>query len=101
MSFRHTFVTDFIYQASDEVKDANKEVKSVFVEYADMLSNSVDKRGYGYYSGMIKDLSSYDYKEFIDSFMNKLKRATKVPFRITFLMECGPQITYEITPNPS
>ncbi len=99
MSFRHTFVTDFIYQASEETKDANVLVESVFKEYAAVLDSKVDERGYGYYSGWFKDLSSYEWQNWVNEVIPKLRNATKVPFRLSILTESGPQITYEIHPK--
>ena len=99
MSFRNTFVTDFIYQASDEVHHANVNVTAVFEKHA-TLFHQVDKRGYGFYAGIIKtldgSLKSNDMD--LDLLVRELEKATRVPFRITILLESGPMVTYEIKP---
>lgn len=102
MSFRNTFVTDFIYQASDDVRDANPFVFEVFKKWAARLDAWVDERGYGYYAGWFKTLSGTmeeaqaDLKQIIP----ELEQATKVPFRLVVLLESNEMITYEINPQP-
>lgn len=99
MSFRNTFVTDFIYQASPETVDANVEVEKIFREYAARLDSLVDDRGYGYFAGWIKTLDgSLDQME-LHRLVRKLEKATRVPFRLTVLVESGPILTYEIAPK--
>lgn len=100
MSFRNTFVTDFIYQASDEVREANAELDKIFEDWAGSgLRSKVDKRGYGFYAGIFKGLYPTEYENDMSQIVSKLEKATKVPFRITVLAESGPAITYEIKSN--
>lgn len=102
MSFRNTFVTNFIYQASDEVKEANPPVTAIFEKWCgSTLDARVDERGYGYYAGWFKTLSGTleeaqeDFQEIIPA----LEKATKVAFRLTVLLEGGPIVTYDIEPR--
>lgn len=102
MSFRNTFITDFIYQAGDDTKDANDKVTGVFRQYVIRLDRTPDERGYGYYSGRIDTLGGslaemVDYK--IDQFQNELRKATKVPFRLIILLESNAVITCDIQPQ--
>lgn len=99
MSFRHPFITDYIYQASDEVVEANKAVKAIFKEYADRLDHVVDERGYGYYAGMFRgsSVAPSEYKD-IEEMVYKLRKATKLPFRLTIMYESELVATYMIDP---
>ncbi len=98
MSFRNTFITDFIYQASDDVRDANDNLRAVFKTYARHLSKEIDERGYGYFAGIFSTLDGSIHDMGLPQIIEELQKATKVPFRLTILIESGPQITYEITP---
>lgn len=101
MSFRNTFTTSFIYQASDEVRDANAAVSKVFQDWCgSTLASMVDERGYGHYSGWYKSLSGErEAKEDLEQIVSSLEKATKVPFELTVLVESGPAITYRIEPR--
>ncbi len=99
MSFRNTFITDFIYQASEEVVGANDGLKEVFKKYARHLGSEVDERGYGYFAGTFSTLDGSIYDMGLPEIVRELEKATKVPFRLTILVESGPAITYEITPS--
>ncbi len=103
MSFRNTFVTNFIYQASDETRDANPKVIEIFEKWCgSTLCSKVDERGYGYYSGWFKTLSGTveeaqeDFRQIIPA----LEKATKLAFQLTVVLECGPTITFTIEPRP-
>jgi hypothetical protein len=99
MSFRHPFVTNFIYQASDETKDANPKVKAIFEEYTGNLVHSVDERGYGYYSGTFGSTGTYmEIHSDIEEMVYKLGKATKLGFQLTIMYESGPVVTYTIDP---
>ena len=99
MSYRNTFVTDFIYQASDEVRDANRELDKIFTEWAGSgLVSKVDDRGYGYYAGMFKGSYDTEYENDLSQIVPRLQRATKVPFRLTDLPESGEATTRDINP---
>ena len=101
MSFRNTFITDFIYQASDETVDANSEVLKIFEDWIGSgLVSKVDERGYGFYAGIFKGLYPTEYQNDLKEIIPKLEKATKVPFRLTILPESEPAITYEIKPKP-
>lgn len=101
MSFRNTFVTSFIYQASDEVLDANEKVSKVFVGWASVLDGKVNERGYGYYAGWWKTLSGTveEAQEDLREIIYELEKATKVPFNLSIFLESGPQLNYHITPK--
>lgn len=101
MSFRNTFVTDFIYQASDDVLDANPAVTAVFERWCgSTLASKVDERGYGHYSGWFKTMSGtlHEAQEDLRQIIPELEKATKVPFRLTILLESEAQLTYSIKP---
>lgn len=102
MSFRNTFVTDFIYQASDEVRESNRDVAAVFQRWCgSTLAAQVDERGYGYYSGWFKTLSGtlHEAQEDLRQIIPELEKATKAPFRLTILLESEAQLTYLIKPS--
>ena len=101
MSFRNTFTTSFIYQASDEVRDANALVTDIFQKWCgSTLASIVDKRGYGHYSGWFKSLSGErEAKEDLEQVVSRLEKATKVPFELTVLIESGAAVTYRIEPR--
>ena len=99
MSYRHTFITDFIYQASDETRDANLEMIKIFEDWIGSgLVSKIDKRGYGFYAGVFKGLYDTEYEEDLKQIIPKLEKATKVPFRLTILPEGKKEITYQINP---
>lgn len=102
MSFRHPFVTDFIYQGGDDVKNANAKITAAFKERGITLFQEVDpQRGLGFYCGMIRtsslgcELSEMELEPLIAG----LEMATKVPFRLTIMQESGAVITYPIEPR--
>ena len=100
MSFRNTFITDFIYQASDDVRGANTDITKIFEDWIGSgLVSKVDDRGYGFYAGVFKGLYLDEYKNDLEQIIPKLQKATKVPFRLTILPESEPEITYTITPE--
>lgn len=99
MSFRCPFITDFIYQASEDTRDANKPTEAVFEKYAAALYSSPDERGYGVYSGFLKNLDSSIQDTGCERLVSELEKVTKVPFRLTVMMESGPVLIYEITPT--
>ena len=98
MSFRNTFITEFIYQASDEVKDANTLLTAVFKKYTDTLVNGMSETGYGYFAGTIKTGDGSVESLNLGPFFRDLRIATKVPFRIVIFVESGPVIIEDITP---
>ena len=97
MSFRNTFITDFIYQATDDTQGSNPSMKGVFERYARHLSHSVDERGYGYYAGTFTTLDGSLHDMGLPEIIDELRKVTKMPFRLSILVESGPQVTYEIT----
>lgn len=99
MSFRNTFITDFIYQASDGLRGANEGVRLIFEKYARHLSHKVDERGYGYYAGTFSTLDGSIHDMWLPEIVRELEEATLVPFRLTILVESGPQITYDLLPT--
>lgn len=99
MNFRNTYITDYIYQASPEVLDANPVLRKVFKEYCTTVSQSVDERGYGYFAGVIGTSDGSIDEVNFNYFVYDLEHATKVPFRLTVMFEAGPVITYNIEPR--
>lgn len=102
MSFRHPFVTDFIYQASDETRDANDKIKSILEGYTKhgKLESVVDKAGYGYFSGVLWSTAvCASMNEEAEEMIYRVSEVTKVPFRLTIMYESGPVVTYSIEPK--
>jgi hypothetical protein len=99
MSFRNTYVTDYIYCASDEVIHSNDAVKTVF-ERNTNLSVSVKESGYGYYAGVIKTSSGTEEElvGYMSEITRELRKVTRVPFRLTVMLESGPVFTYMVEP---
>ena len=98
MSFRHTFITDFIYQASEEVRDANYKISEILKEHGLTATQVVDERGYGYFAGIFRTLDGSFEEQNLNIMIIKLEKATKVPFRLSILVESGPAITYKVEP---
>lgn len=100
MSFRSTFVTDFIYSAG-EAKETAQVLNKLFEENSDNLVSKLDGRGYGYFAGRYRTLSGtfYELTNDIEGFLEELRKATKVPFRITYMLESNAVITYDINPR--
>jgi len=98
MSFRNTFITDFIYSADDKGLKANPKVEKVFEEHGITLDNKVGANGYGYYSGIIKtsELHCMLSELQIEELIWDLEKVTRVPFRLTILQESGAVITYNV-----
>ena len=99
MSFRNPFVTDYIYQAREELKESNNKVKEVFEKYCHLVS-SVDERGFGYYSGILKSLDGSIDDTGVLELVRDLEEVTKIPFRLTILLESSAVMTFNITPRP-
>lgn len=100
MSFRNTFVTDFIYSASDDTVEASQLLVVAFEEWADSLKSKIDKRGYGYFAGISRTHggSINEHLEYDSQFIAEISSITKVPFRLTFMLESNAVITYNIEP---
>lgn len=101
MSFRHPFVTDFIYQAGEGNKAANKEIADILARHTKLgLKETVGADGMGYYTGIFwgSGVAASIYDE-IESMIYELGQATKIPFRLTIMYESGPVVTYEIQPQ--
>lgn len=97
MSYRNTFVTEFIYHGSD---DGNQALTEVFERWAGTgLKSKPDERGYGFYAGIFKGLYSTEYENDLHQIVPELEKATKVAFRLTVLPELGPSLTYDIEPR--
>lgn len=68
MSFRHTYITEFLYKANSEaelkkIEDALQEFGSVFWR---------GREGMGYFYGVIKDLNGQDTKLEEENIIKKL-----------------------------
>lgn len=102
MSFRHPFITDFIYQGGDDVKESNPKLTKVFNQHG-TLCNQITESGLGYYAGMMRTSSlGCELSEMgLEEFVSDLEKVTKVPFRLTVMQESGAVITYSIEPRKS
>lgn len=98
MSFRHTFITDFIYAASDESRQKIPAVTAIMKQHCPVLISEPDVRGMGYYAGFIKtsDMSLPLDDLGLERMTSELRRVTPVPFRITVLQESGAAITVTV-----
>ena len=100
MSYRNTFVTSYIYQASKELEEVNREIIKIFQNWAGSgLVNQVDERGYGFYAGVFKVLYPEEYQNDLRNIIPELEKVTKIPFRLAILTEDGGSIIYEIRPK--
>lgn len=103
MSFRNTFVTDFIYGGSnEEVAARTVALADVFRAHCSVVDSTINERGMGYVAGFIKtsNLSVLLSEMELEQLVTDLERATPVPFRLTVLQESGAAITYNIEPRP-
>ncbi len=95
MSFRNTFITDFLYSGDDPAYIP--VVTGVFKAYCSIVEVHIDERGFGYYCGFIKtsslgcELSELD----LEHLVSNLRKATRIPFRLTVMQESGAVITYK------
>lgn len=82
MSFRNTFITDFIYM-SDPVK--LEKIRALLQEHFEHVHFS-GERGYGYFHGYFKDLSP---RNFSDSLQEKeiKKRLRSLHVKIKVIYE--------------
>ncbi len=97
MSYRNTFVTNFIYQTGED----SKALREIFETWCgSTLSSQLDEKGYGYFSGCFKGLYYDEYLNDLKQIVPKLEKATKKPFYLTVLPESGPALVYYIEPLP-
>lgn len=102
MSFRNTFVTDYIYMAGfKNYKDSTEILNQLFNHWADDLISSLDERGYGFYSGRIRTHSGSleEFQEAANQFLTLAPQTTLVPFRLVVCLESNATITYLIEPG--
>lgn len=81
MSFRHTFITEFLYKydRQEELKNIEEALK----KYA-FIVQWEGKDNIGYYHGIIKDLDSYETKIAYQEILEELE---KVGVRIKIVFE--------------
>lgn len=104
MSFRNTFVTDFIYSATDDnYVGAAQKLNKIFKEGNDHLVSELDERGYGYFAGTNRTHggSISELEGYVREFIGKAEEATLVPFRLTYMLESNAVITYSVEPRGS
>ena len=98
MSFRHTFITNYIYIAGLENHDEIIEnIKNCFpADFVEWRGHD----GYGYFHGVMKSLSPDEYFDngWLKELVYELRKATVLPFTIVFLFEDNPVVTYQIEP---
>jgi len=95
MSFRHTFLTNFIYQADEE------QILKIFEKWIGSgLVSKVDERGCGFYAGVFKGLYPEEYKNDLKQVIPKLEKAAKSVFYLVVLPEGEEPIIHKITPTP-
>lgn len=82
MSFRHTFVTEFLYKG-----DKVEELKLIFrtlEKYGNVEWVGRGLKGLGYFHGVMKDLNSFDTKEMEKDITQEL---SKLGVRIQIIFE--------------
>lgn len=103
MSFRNTFVTDFIYSAAEGYVEAAQELNKAFENGNDSLTSKLDERGYGYFAGINRTHggSVQELMDYTKDFIREIEQITKVPFRLTYMLESNAVITFSIEPRGS
>lgn len=102
MSFRNTFITDYIYSAgSEDSVAAAQKLNDVFENWADRLVSKIDDRGFGFYAGINRTHSGsvVEHQGYIQEFLIEAAKITVVPFRLTMMLESDAVITYTIEPS--
>lgn len=73
MSFRHTFITEFLYKY-DRQEELDK-IRQALEEYSGNVKwEKAGQDYYGYFHGTIKDLDSYETKNQEQEIINKLEK---------------------------
>jgi hypothetical protein len=96
MSFRNTFVTDFIYQAHDDVVGGVPALTEAFRDWTTSLDTTPDERGYGNYSGRIGTSGGSVEELDLIRFQRALEEVALIPFRLVILVESGATIVLNI-----
>lgn len=102
MSFRNTFVTDYIYSAGDErYVEAAQKLNKAFEDGNDNLAAKISDSGYGYLAGTNRTHggSVGELEGYISDFLREIEQITLVPFRLTYMLESNAVITYSIEPR--
>lgn len=61
MSFRHTYITEFLYKANGEAE--LKAIHDALDKYGTVNWEGKGMEGLGYFHGVIKDLNGFDTKD--------------------------------------
>ena len=70
MSYRHTYITEFLYKAGDPHK--LREIEEALGEYGSVYWKG--REGMGYFHGVIKDLNGQDTEKEIVEIKKMLER---------------------------
>lgn len=85
MSFRHTYITQFLYKYRCE-----KELKAIrdtlekHCDYGTVHWYSAGKPYYGYFHGVIKDMDSYEVKIKDSKRLGKAMKKLGIRFKIVY-----------------
>ena len=79
MSFRHTYITEFLYKHG--LEEELKNIKKTLGRFGTVNWNGRD--GLGYFHGVIKDLDSYETKENEKEIVHELEKL-EVQIKIVF-----------------
>ena len=97
MSFRHTFISEFIYR-SGEMKMVNKVTK---ILGANRSCEFRGRDGLGYFYGILG--SGYPEEPLVNNWLSQLEselsEVLTIPIRFTFNFESGPVIVWEFKPK--
>ncbi len=73
MSFRHTYITDFLYRGGETGEESLKNIEETLNKYGTVNKEFRGVEGWGYFHGIIKDLDSYETKEKEEEIIETLK----------------------------
>lgn len=73
MSFRHTYITEFLYKGTEESRPELQKISDVLDEYGTVKWEGGGMPGLGYFHGVIKDSDSFSSKEHDKEVKDKLK----------------------------
>lgn len=73
MSFRHTYITEFLYKGTIQTQEELRKISEVLDGYGTVKWEGGGMPGLGYFHGVIKDSDSFSSKEHDQEVRDKLK----------------------------
>lgn len=80
MSFRHTFITEFLYKSNKQ--DELDAIRKKLEEYGHVEWRGGGMEGLGYFHGIIKDSNGHDTKNEKEKIINEILIKTGVRLEI-------------------